>query len=138
MAADKFETVLHVNAEALERMLAERLAKDCWAWLDAHHKAPLVAACTGVVPGAAQEALREVLYASVEKAYLDGRAGPKPSPQERQEALEAIDAMIAQLDISTMSEADFQALARELGLDPKDLPRPAGPRVHDLRGAGRC
>ena len=61
--------------------------------------------------------------------------GAPASPQDRLDVQGAIDDIIAHLDLKTMSDADFQALAGQLGLDPQLLltaGKAKSMKVHDL------
>lgn len=135
-----------MNELDLQLQLVKQLGWECKHVTDTEKLDAILAEANGTfmaatsaqaAPEAAQEALRGVLYETVEKAYREGMGGHPPSPQERQEALEAIDEMIADLDIETMSEDDFQTLARELGLSPRTLGDKlrSGVKVVDRRGS---
>jgi hypothetical protein len=85
-----------------------------------------------VTPEEAEVALR----AAIVKTYVQGTQAQPPTPSEALEVQEAIDDIIAHLDLKTMDEADFQVLCGELGLEVGRAlqAKKPGVRVHDMEG----
>ena len=62
------------------------------------------------------DAMRKELYGEIEKSYRGN-----PTPEQRQEAKDAIEELIASLDVEHMSTADLDSVSFDLGLADRPL-----------------
>ena len=76
-----------------------------------------------------EKAMRDQLLEEVDKSY-GNNFGRAPTPAERQEAMEAIDELLENIDIEGMHPLDLQDLAIELGISRNAKP---GVDVDDRR-----